>query len=50
MIKSKTIYVSPEVVSVGLNTEGMLCASPWDVLLGGQGDFDYNVTEDTTWE
>ena len=50
MIKNKKNYDSPEVESVDLNTEGLFCASPWDILQGGLGDFDYTVTEDTTWE
>lgn len=45
MHKLKSLYESPCATLIGLNAEGVLCASEW-YLQGGQGDFSYEVEEE----
>ena len=45
MHKLKSNYESPQATLIDLHAEGVLCGSEW-YLQGGQGNFDFNVTED----
>lgn len=46
----KQKYLTPATDAVNLQlADRILGASDW-FLLGGEGNFDYDVTEDTTWE
>ena len=44
-------YVSPEMEIIDLHLESVLCSSPtpW-YKQGGQGDFDYTVKDEITWQ
>lgn len=45
-------YVAPEMEIIDLHLESVLCSSPgtpW-YKQGGEGDFDYTVTEEITWQ
>lgn len=46
-----TAYQAPELQTIDIMAEGVLCASgetPW-YMKGGQGDFSYGVDTDDTW-
>lgn len=52
-LKKKVVgdYVSPAVEIINFDSEAVLCASdptPW-YKQGGQGDFDYEVTDEISW-
>ena len=45
-------YVAPEMEIIDLHLESVLCSSPgtpW-YQQGGQGDFDYTVKDEITWQ
>lgn len=45
----KNKYLTPVTETVNVNlADGILGASGW-LLLGGQGDFNYEIEEDDTW-